>query len=67
MTAKRHLKKCTNDVIKIILYMVFITTLIMLYCSNTNDEIVNSIDYYQLYNNEVAISQLKNGKCISIT
>jgi len=62
MTAKRHLKKCTNDVIKIILYMVLITTLIMLYCSNTNDENVNSIDYYQLYNNKANILQLKNGK-----
>lgn len=69
MIAKRQLKDSTNDVIKIILYMVCITTLFILYCNNTNNEIVNSIDYYQPYynnNDEVAvISQLENGKsCI---
>lgn len=53
MSEKRYSKKCTNDAIIIILYMTFMTTLFMLYCSKINYEIENSIYYYHPYANEV--------------
>lgn len=61
MPDKKYSTKCSNDIIKIIVYMVFMTTLFLFYCNNKNDEIENSIDYYHLYNNEVMPST-KNGK-----
>lgn len=58
---KMYLKTCTNDAIKIILYVIIMTTLFMLYCSNKNHEIENSIDYYHSYNNKVIVLSSKNG------
>lgn len=58
MSEKRHLKKKnTNDVTKIILYMIFMTALFVYYCSYTNDDFVKSLDYNYsyLYDNEVII------------
>jgi len=48
MTKKKIVKKCTNDAIKIILYVVFMTTLFLLYCGDKNDEIEKSIDYHSI-------------------
>lgn len=64
MTKNQNLKKCTNDTNKIILYVVFMTTLFLLYCSGANNEIENSIDYhsaeYQSYNGNVITSENSN-------
>jgi len=45
--------------------MIFMTTLFVLYCNNTDDEIMNSLDYYQLYN-ETMKSPFVNGKYLNI-
>jgi len=47
MNENKKVRKCTNDAIKIILYVVFMTTLFLLYFSdNNNYEIENSIVYH---------------------
>jgi len=46
MTEKNNVRKCTNDAIKIILYVIFMTTLFLLYFNDNNYEIENSIDYH---------------------
>lgn len=61
MTEKRYLKNYTNDGIKIILYVVFMTTLFIFYCSNENYEIVKSIDYFNSTNKETIKSSYNNG------
>lgn len=61
MPDKKYSTKYTNDIIKIIVYVVFMTTLFLFYYNNKNDEIENSIDYYHLYNNEVVFESTKNG------
>lgn len=67
MAEKKYSTKCTNDIIKIIVYVVFMTTLFLFYCNNNkNDEIENSIDYYHLYNNEVLPSTENGNKNMKI-
>ncbi|VVC33777.1 Alkaline-phosphatase-like, core domain,Alkaline phosphatase-like, alpha/beta/alpha,Protein of unknown [Cinara cedri] len=56
MIDKKYSTKCTNDLIKIIVYVVFMTTLFLFYCNKKNDEIENSMNYYHLYNNEAVSS-----------
>lgn len=46
MTENKNEKKGTHDANKIIIYMVFMTTLFLLYCSDKNYEIEKSIDYH---------------------
>ncbi|XP_001945027.2 uncharacterized protein LOC100165313 [Acyrthosiphon pisum] len=46
MTENKNVKKGTNDANKIILYVIFMITLLLLYCSDKNYEIENSIDYH---------------------
>lgn len=55
------LKNSTNDTIKIILYVICLTTLFLLYCNNEHEKIEKSIDNFHSYYNEVTLSQLKNG------
>lgn len=65
MNDRRKLKQKadTNELIKIILYMVLMTTFFMLYyCDNNNDEIGKSlIDNYHSYYKEAIISPSENG------
>lgn len=65
MIKRRKLKQKadTNELIKIILYMVLMTTFFMLYyCDENNDEIEKSlIENYQSYNNKTTISPPGNG------
>jgi hypothetical protein len=68
MNEKRKFKRKenTNELIKIILYMVFMTTFFMIYyCENNNDKNEKSlIDNYHSYYNEDIISAPANGNLI---
>lgn len=55
---EKDLKNYTNDTIKIIIYVIFLTTLFMVYCSNNNDELQRSVDYYHSY--EAIVSTFNN-------
>lgn len=61
MNERYSLKKYTNDTIKIIIYVIFLTILFVLYCNNENEKIEKSSDYYHSNYNEVNISPIKNG------
>lgn len=58
MIKKSEFQNHTNDAIKIIIYMVFLTLLFMVYCSNNNDEFETSVDNYHSY--EAVVSTLNN-------
>lgn len=65
MTKKIHLIKCKSDMVKIVLYVVLMTTLLMSYCSNNIDETDKPIGYdYHPYYNEDIISSSENGNKI---
>jgi len=70
MTENKNVKKGTNDANKIILYVVFMITLLLLYCSDGNYEIENSIDYhsdeYHSYNSKVITSENSNIHVVNI-
>lgn len=58
----KHLMQSKSDAIKIILYLVLMTTLFMSYCFNNNDEINKSIsNFIQSYYNESNVSTSENG------
>lgn len=56
MIEKGQPKKCKNDTIKIVLYMIFMTALFTFYGRNV--ETVKSVDNYHAYFNEIIIDQL---------
>lgn len=64
MTENKNVKKWTNDTNKIILYVVFMTTLFLLYCNDDNYEIEKSIDdhsdEYHSYYRKVISSENSN-------
>lgn len=60
MTNKKYSTKCTNDIIKIIVYVVFMTAFFFFYCNKNNDDIENSMNHYHLHKNE-AVSSTENG------
>lgn len=70
MTENKNVKKGTNDANKIILYVIFMTTLFLLYCSDNNYEVEKSIDYhsveYHSYDGEVITSENSNIHILNI-
>jgi len=70
MTENKNVKKGTNDTNKIILYVIFMTTLFLLYCSDKNYEIEKSIDYhsveYHSYYDKVITSENSNIHFVNI-
>lgn len=55
------LKKCTNDTFKIILYVIAMTTFIVLYYNHENEELEKSVDLHLSYYNQAIISPPKYG------
>jgi len=64
MTEKRKLyilKKCSNDAVKIIFYVIFMTTLFMLYFTNEEDKVENTTDNFHSYFNKTIILLPRHG------